>query len=253
MSFGRKRNKGSNPSLLSLPISPVATLDPIAWFDASDTTSLRVGRDGSGGFPDVDDLVGLMLDKSQMGGKTADAFIAAQPELVTDGGFDLGVSEWTLYAPDGGSISHVGSALRLTSGTARSRAFGTITTVPGTYYRFKADVAIGTADLLRRAQFKAGTTAGNSDLIFVDGDLSGDDLFFRAATTTTHLTIQVEGGGFYMDFDNISDDDSAPNGWVKWYCALDGHEFLVEVEEAFIQDSFNLYGLKKQFKPDRYK
>jgi len=56
-----------------------------------------------------------------------------------------------------------------------------------------------------------------------------------------------------VDFDNISDDDSAPNGWVKWYCALEGHEFLVEVEEAFIQDAFNLYGLKKNFKPDRYK
>ena len=54
-----------------------------------------------------------------------------------------------------------------------------------------------------------------------------------------------------VDFDNISDDDSSPNGWIKWFCSLEGHDFLVEVEEDFVKDSFNLYGLKK-FKPERY-
>ena len=50
-----------------------------------------------------------------------------------------------------------------------------------------------------------------------------------------------------VDFDNISDDDSAPNGWVKWFCSLEGHDFLVEVEESFMKDAFNLQGLKRQF------
>ena len=56
-----------------------------------------------------------------------------------------------------------------------------------------------------------------------------------------------------VDFDNISDDDSGPQGWVKWFCSLEGHDFLVEVEHDFLNDDFNLYGLKKKFKPDRYK
>jgi hypothetical protein len=56
-----------------------------------------------------------------------------------------------------------------------------------------------------------------------------------------------------VDFDNISDDDSAPNGWVKWFCTLEGHDFLVEVEEEYMKDMFNLYGLARNFKPERYK
>ena len=57
-----------------------------------------------------------------------------------------------------------------------------------------------------------------------------------------------------VDFDNISDDDSSPNGWVKWFCSLEGHDFLVEVEEDFLKDLFNLHvGLKNKFKPDRFK
>ena len=56
-----------------------------------------------------------------------------------------------------------------------------------------------------------------------------------------------------VDFDNISDDDSAPNGWIKWFCTLEGHDFLVEVEEEFIKTSFNLYGLGKKFSKDKFK
>jgi casein kinase II subunit beta len=30
---------------------------------------------------------------------------------------------------------------------------------------------------------------------------------------------------------------------VEWYCSLPGHEYFVEVDEAFIDDAFNLTGL----------
>ena len=48
---------------------------------------------------------------------------------------------------------------------------------------------------------------------------------------------------YKCNIDEIDEDDSA-NGWVSWFCELDGHEFFVEVDEDYITDSFNLYGLK---------
>lgn len=47
-----------------------------------------------------------------------------------------------------------------------------------------------------------------------------------------------------------SDDDeelSTDSGWIPWWCGLKGHEFFVEVEEEYIRDSFNLYGLRGRF------
>ena len=40
------------------------------------------------------------------------------------------------------------------------------------------------------------------------------------------------------------DEDDGANGLVSWFCELNGHEFFVEVDEDYITDSFNLYGLK---------
>lgn len=33
--------------------------------------------------------------------------------------------------------------------------------------------------------------------------------------------------------------------WVSWFCMLRNHEFFCEVDPAFVQDRFNLYGLKE--------
>mmetsp|Transcript_38357 Transcript_38357/g.90154 ORF Transcript_38357/g.90154 Transcript_38357/m.90154 type:complete len:221 (-) Transcript_38357:189-851(-) len=44
--------------------------------------------------------------------------------------------------------------------------------------------------------------------------------------------------------DEVSQDDA---GWISWFCALKGHEHLAEVEEDYIRDHFNLYGLRGQF------
>jgi casein kinase II subunit beta len=38
-------------------------------------------------------------------------------------------------------------------------------------------------------------------------------------------------------------DDASQIGWIRWFCSLEGHEFLAEVDEEFIKDQFNLYGL----------
>ena len=65
------------------------------FYNPADLTSLRVGRDGSGGQPVVGDPVGIMLDTSQFGGKTAEDYLAGATELVTNGTFDSDISGWT--------------------------------------------------------------------------------------------------------------------------------------------------------------
>lgn len=67
-------------SLLALIL---ATPGMQALYDPSDLTSLYQSRTG-GSTGAVDSVVGIMLDKSEMSGKTAAAFIAGQSELWTD-------------------------------------------------------------------------------------------------------------------------------------------------------------------------
>ena len=52
-----------------------------------------------------------------------------------------------------------------------------------------------------------------------------------------------EGAEFSSD---ISDSEEDIESWVSWYCGLKGNEFFCEVEEALIQDNFNLSGLSSQ-------
>ena len=42
-------------------------------------------------------------------------------------------------------------------------------------------------------------------------------------------------------------------GWIQWFCSLEGHEFLVEVDDEYIKDPFNLYGLQASFPKDKFK
>mmetsp|Transcript_49164 Transcript_49164/g.73305 ORF Transcript_49164/g.73305 Transcript_49164/m.73305 type:complete len:308 (+) Transcript_49164:153-1076(+) len=43
-------------------------------------------------------------------------------------------------------------------------------------------------------------------------------------------------------------EDSSASGhdepWIQWFCGLKGHEMFCEVERSYIEDSFNLYGLR---------
>jgi casein kinase II subunit beta len=53
-----------------------------------------------------------------------------------------------------------------------------------------------------------------------------------------------DSGEDNVDIDALSDEVNAQVGWIRWFCSLDGHEFLVEVDEDFIKDQFNLFGLQ---------
>eukprot|EP00920_Eleutheroschizon_duboscqi_P010474 GHVT01024522.1.p1 GENE.GHVT01024522.1~~GHVT01024522.1.p1 ORF type:complete len:340 (+),score=75.82 GHVT01024522.1:423-1442(+) len=41
-----------------------------------------------------------------------------------------------------------------------------------------------------------------------------------------------------------SESDVSDGGWMSWFCNLQGHDFFAELEEDYIRDNFNLYGLK---------
>lgn len=48
--------------------------------------------------------------------------------------------------------------------------------------------------------------------------------------------------------DALSDDlgPDRPQGWIQWYCSLEGHEYLLQIEAEYIKDGFNLHGLLRQ-------
>jgi len=42
-------------------------------------------------------------------------------------------------------------------------------------------------------------------------------------------------------------------GWIQWFCTLEGNDFFVEIDEEFIRDPTNVYGLKHKFESGRFK
>jgi casein kinase II subunit beta len=62
-----------------------------------------------------------------------------------------------------------------------------------------------------------------------------------------------------MNFNKImipsSDEDSAESddSWIHWFCQLEGHEFLCEIDREYITDNFNLYGLRNVIPNYKYK
>ena len=44
------------------------------------------------------------------------------------------------------------------------------------------------------------------------------------------------------------DDSESGNGWIQWFCDLEGHEFFAEVDQEYITDNFNLHGLREKIR-----
>lgn len=92
-----------------------------ARYSFGDTSSLYLDDQAVGGNVSADaETVGLVLDKAQIGGKTASAFIAGQSNVVTNGGFDAD-SDWTKgtgWSISGGVATHSGATIGNLSQTA---------------------------------------------------------------------------------------------------------------------------------------
>ena len=58
-----------------------------------------------------------------------------------------------------------------------------------------------------------------------------------------------DSGEENLDIDALSQEMSGerPVGWVQWFCSLEGHEYLLQIETEFIAEGFNMHGLLKQF------
>lgn len=46
-----------------------------------------------------------------------------------------------------------------------------------------------------------------------------------------------------------SEHESLSDTWISWFCTLRGHEFFCEISKEWIEDSFNLYGLRHEIGP----
>lgn len=48
-------------------------------------------------------------------------------------------------------------------------------------------------------------------------------------------------------------ESGAATGWISWFCGLEGHEYMIDVDEAYIKDHLNLFGLNTPLGNDKFK
>lgn len=46
---------------------------------------------------------------------------------------------------------------------------------------------------------------------------------------------------------DFEDSRYSDGGWIQWFVSLEDHYFYCEVDEDYINDGFNLFGLKHRF------
>ena len=51
----------------------------------------------------------------------------------------------------------------------------------------------------------------------------------------------------YIQLSNNYIEPDSEETWIEWYCKKRGHEFLCEVDWAYIEDSSNLLDLESKF------
>ena len=178
-------------------------------FDINDKTSLRVGRDGSGGVPVDGDPVGIMMDVSGTGGQTMAAYAASQPEVFDGGTFDSDLSAWSDASTGLANSSVISGQANINNGAGDGLAgiAKSFTTTANQWY-------IATVDLvstLNGARFGVGVGANNVSLgdtgqVNTAGSLA---LVFQASGATTWINLYtfpnaVTTANQTSIFDNIS-------------------------------------------------
>lgn len=153
---------------------------------AAPTAYQRVGAS----FDYIGSTVGIMLDKSKMGGMSAAAYIAGQPDLVVNGGFDADTTwtkgtGWTISGGQAvGTSVATGQALRQT-----------IVAPAGDLYAVTLDV-VATAGLFN--------IWFNTSGIFVSVSTTGRHTFLLRASGANDITISAGAVAFTGTIDNIS-------------------------------------------------
>jgi len=162
-----------------------------ARYDPSDLTSLYQSRTG-GSNSTSGSVVGIMLDKNKMGGKTAAAFIAGQPELVTNGDFSSGTG-WTKAA--GVTIS--GGAANFAAVTNSSALYQNIGATQGKWYcvTYVVTRSAGTVQpQINGTAASTGATASGTftDVIYASGASNGNFIFVANGFTGTIDNVSVK-------------------------------------------------------------
>lgn len=193
-------------SPLSSPISPiivspfgislteqVLALAPNVLFDLLDTTSLYQDSAGTTPVTGASDPVGLVLDKSQTGGKTAAQFIADQPELVTNGDFSDGLTGWSDHSNLGGVTSVIDGALHVQYDTDIARIKQDDVFEEGKWYVLTFDCSGATCSLYQGGSISIGPCS-----------LGPNIFIFKAEEFASELSIRNFTSGTTAVVDNIS-------------------------------------------------
>lgn len=168
-----------------------------ALYDPSDLTSLYQSRTG-GSTGAMGQPVGIMLDKSYMGGRTAAAYIAGQAELVVNGDFatDTAWTKTTGWTISGGKANFVDSGAFRTL----TQAF---TFVASRFYRVTFDVSNYTSGILR---MWIGTAALVNNFFDASANGSYTAIVQFPSGDTQQLVFRSNGasGLFNGSLDNVS-------------------------------------------------
>lgn len=205
-----KRNLYSSAAAAFTPTALFANGEQGAWYDPSDLTSLYQTNAGSTQAV-VGSTVGLALDKRLMGGATAAAFIAAQPELVTNGGFDSGLTGWTACDVASNTeaaslISNVSGAAVIDASLGNTAAQTSIATTIGVLYKLSVNVtSLGAGNRYWVSLSNTNFTINAARQIGPFSSASAHTFSFVATATTTYIHVHADNLGTpTLTFDNVS-------------------------------------------------
>ncbi len=177
-------------SLLSRVFEALSHYSTKALYDPSDLTSLYQSRTG-GSTGAVDSVVGIMLDKSEMGGKTAANFIAGQSELVTNGGF-ADATGWTVSGNNGTHVATFsGGTLRFQSDTTSPTLLvnNSFSMTAGAWYQITTVCSAWTSGTVKENNTNVAIASGVGTTVVVAKALYSDFAGLTRSGTNVDLTI----------------------------------------------------------------